>query len=77
VAPSRILATAMAFAQRLAGQPLGALIATKKLMRATASITTQMDIESREFAARLTSPEAQEAFMAFAQRRQPDFRKFA
>jgi enoyl-CoA hydratase/carnithine racemase len=77
VAASDIVATAMAFAERLAGQPLSALIATKKLMRSTGSITTQMDIESDEFAARLTSPEAQEAFMAFAQRRQPDFRKFA
>jgi enoyl-CoA hydratase/carnithine racemase len=77
VAPSDIVATAMAFAERLASQPLGALIATKKLMRATGSITAHMDIESDEFAARLTSPEAQEAFMAFAQRRQPDFRKLA
>jgi enoyl-CoA hydratase/carnithine racemase len=77
VALANLVATTTAFAERLARQPLGALIATKKLMRATGSITEHMDVESAEFAARLTSPEAQEAFMAFVQRRQPDFRKFA
>ncbi len=77
VARSQIDGTALAFAERLANQPLGALIATKKLMRATGSITAHMDVESGEFNARLASPEAQEAFAAFAERRRPDFRKFA
>jgi hypothetical protein len=35
-----------------------------------------MDVEGVEFGARLTSPEAQEAFMAFAMRRKPDFSQF-
>ncbi len=74
---SELAGTANQFAERLAQQPLGALIATKKLMRATATITDHMDAESAQFAARLASPEAQEAFAAFAQRRKPDFRKFA
>ncbi|MGJ3647883.1 enoyl-CoA hydratase [Sphingomonas sp. GlSt437] len=77
VATDDLVATATEFAERLARQPLGALIATKKLMRATNTITAHMDVESEQFAARLTSPEAQEAFLAFAQRRQPDFRQFA
>ena len=71
-----LLQTAQAFAARLVEQPLGALIATKALMRDTDHITRRMDAESVEFAARLTSHEAQEAFMAFAQRRKPDFRQF-
>ncbi len=77
VANADLAAAAEALARRLARQPLGALIATKRLMRATGAITQRMDAESEEFAARLTSPEAQEAFLAFAQRRQPDFLQFA
>ena len=33
--------------------------------------------EAELFAARLRSPEAQEAFQAFFQKRQPDFSRFA
>jgi len=76
VALADLTATALAFAQRLVDQPLGALIATKALMRATSAINERMDVEGVEFAARLKSPEAQEAFLAFAQRRRPDFRQF-
>jgi 1,4-dihydroxy-2-naphthoyl-CoA synthase len=36
-----------------------------------------MDIEGAEFTSRLQSPEAKEAFMAFAQKRTPDFTQFA
>jgi enoyl-CoA hydratase/carnithine racemase len=78
VVPQEELETAIAAAAgRIARQPLGAVIATKALMRDTDTITTQMDVEGTEFLARLQSPEAKEAFMAFAQRRAPDFTQFS
>lgn len=60
---------------RIVKQPLGAMIAAKQLMRDAASIQAVMDRESAEFMARLTSAEAREAFMAFTQKRAPDFTK--
>ncbi len=76
VARADLSAAAAAVAARLAGQPLGALITTKALMRG-AAIQRQVQVEGEAFAARIKSPEAQEAFLAFAQRRAPDFRRFA
>jgi 1,4-dihydroxy-2-naphthoyl-CoA synthase len=35
-----------------------------------------MNVEGAQFAERLCSPEAREAFTAFAQKRAPDFSKF-
>jgi enoyl-CoA hydratase/carnithine racemase len=64
-------------ARRLAAQPPGALATTKRLMRDAEAISAVMDIESAEFLARLKSPEAAEAFRAFAERRPPDFSKFS
>ncbi|MDJ0276444.1 enoyl-CoA hydratase [Sphingomonas sp. 2R-10] len=64
-------------AARIAAQPLGAIRATKRLMRDAAAITAHMNVESKEFLERLQSPEAKEAFMAFVQRRAPDFTQFA
>jgi enoyl-CoA hydratase/carnithine racemase len=69
--------TAQDVARRLARQPLGALITTKRLMRPVETITAQMDVEGEQFAARLVSPEAGEAFAAFAERRAPDFTRFS
>ncbi|RRN74620.1 enoyl-CoA hydratase-related protein [Agrobacterium deltaense] len=66
-----------AAAARVARQALGAVQATKRLMRDAAAMTAHMDIEGKEFLQRLQSPEAREAFMAFAQRRAPDFTQFA
>ena len=63
-------------AVRIARQPIGAMQATKRLMRDAEQLTAQMAVEGEEFAARLQSPEAKEAFMAFAQRREPDFTQF-
>jgi enoyl-CoA hydratase/carnithine racemase len=65
-----------AVAARIARQPLGAIQATKRLMRDAEQLTGQMAVEGKEFTARLQSPEAKEAFMAFAQRREPDFTQF-
>ncbi|MCV0413846.1 MAG: enoyl-CoA hydratase/isomerase family protein [Brevundimonas sp.] len=69
-------ATAATVAAKLAAQPLGALMATKKLMRDAAVIQRHIEVEGEIFAAAIKTPEAQEAFMAFAQRRAPDFSQF-
>lgn len=60
-------------ADRLARQPMGALVATKRLMRDVSTITTVIEAEGREFTERPGSAEAREAFAAFAERRRPDF----
>lgn len=64
-------------AAHIAAQPLGAIRATKRLMRDATTITGHMDVEGKEFLQRLQSPEAKEAFTAFVQRRKPDFTQFA
>ena len=68
-------AEALALAQRLAKQPAGALTATKKLMRNGETLVAQMQAEGEQFAQRLRTAEAREAFTAFAERRPPDFTK--
>lgn len=68
-------ARARAAADQLAKRPLGALTVTKRLMRDAEKIAALMDAEGVEFAARLQTAEAREAFMAFAERRAPDFSK--
>ncbi|GAJ28186.1 enoyl-CoA hydratase-related protein [Acidomonas methanolica] len=67
---------ALDVAGRLAAQPREALAITKRLMRDTATIRARMDEENDAFMARLRSPEAMEAFTAFAERRKPDFSRF-
>jgi enoyl-CoA hydratase/carnithine racemase len=66
---------ALAAAKALAAKPAGALQATKKLMRDAAAIQAVMAREGEVFGQRLRSPEAAEAFRAFAERRTPDFTK--
>lgn len=60
----------------LAKQPAGSLKMTKQLMKQAATVAAQMNLESAQFAERLRSPEAREAFTAFGQKRAPDFSKF-
>ncbi|NRF71636.1 enoyl-CoA hydratase [Aquincola sp. S2] len=59
-------------ADRIAKQPAGALLATKKLMRDPETLVARMERENEVFARRLQSSEAREAFTAFARRRPPD-----
>lgn len=74
--PKAELAAAVdAIALRLAKQPLGAVVATKALMRDPSALGARMAEEGRVFLERLVSAEAREAFMAFAERRAPDFTK--
>jgi enoyl-CoA hydratase/carnithine racemase len=61
----------------LSKRPAGALSLTKKLMRDHRRIAAQMAEEGQVFKERLKTPEAREAFAAFAERRQPDFTKVA
>jgi len=77
VAQDRLDAEAMALAQRLAKQPPGSLVATKRLMRNAEMMLKQMEEEGEYFEARLKSAEAREAFQAFAERRSPDFTNVA
>lgn len=65
-------------AERFNALPPGAVQASKRLLRrarAQATLET-IGVESEIFAQRLRSPEAQEAFSAFFQKRKPDFSKF-
>lgn len=65
--------TARDFARRLSRQPLDAVIATKLLMREVTAMESRMERERQEFVARLGTPDAREAFAAFAERREPRF----
>ncbi|MGR4865747.1 enoyl-CoA hydratase [Caulobacter sp. LARHSG274] len=68
-------ARARAAADQVATRPLGALTVTKRLMRDGEAIAALMDKEAALFGERLQTAEAREAFMAFAERRPPDFSK--
>ncbi|MFT3804008.1 MAG: enoyl-CoA hydratase [Burkholderiaceae bacterium] len=57
----------------LTRRPAGALSATKRLMRDQERILARMTEENGIFKERLATPEAREAFTAFAERRPPDF----
>jgi enoyl-CoA hydratase/carnithine racemase len=71
----QVRAKALASARALAARPLGALMATKRLMRDAAAIQARMTQEGEIFGARLRTAEAAEALRAFAERRPPDFSK--
>ena len=66
---------AMDAAITLTKRPAGSLSLTKKLMRDYERIAAQMAEEATLFKQRLQTPEAREAFAAFAERRPPDFSK--
>ena len=64
---------AMAAAIILTKRPAGSLSATKKLMRDLERIQAIISAEGELFRERLKTPEAREAFTAFAERRPPNF----
>jgi enoyl-CoA hydratase/carnithine racemase len=72
-----VLPAAREAARTLAMRPVGAIVATKKLMRDKKRILAHIDEEGVVFAERLKTAEAREAFNAFAERRPPDFTKVA
>ena len=65
-------------AERFNALPPGAVRESKTLMRRARTQTTleTLAVEGEIFGRRLRSPEAQEAFSAFFQKRKPDFSKF-
>ena len=65
-------------AERFNALPPGAVRETKRLMRRARNAATleTIAVEGAVFAKRLRSPEAQEAFSAFFEKRKPDFSKF-
>ncbi|MEB0138641.1 MULTISPECIES: enoyl-CoA hydratase [unclassified Undibacterium] len=75
---AELLPYALQQAAKFVALPAASVRATKRLMKGTqpAAIATKMDEENRYFAAMLNAPEAKEAFMAFFQKRKPDFTKF-
>ncbi|MDH0291312.1 enoyl-CoA hydratase [Pseudomonas sp. GD04087] len=77
VALSSLHAEARTVAERIARQPAGSLMATKRLMRDPAALTARMFVENEVFSRRLQTAEAREAFSAFAERRAPDFLKLS
>jgi enoyl-CoA hydratase/carnithine racemase len=75
--PDEVLPYARHMAERFNSLPAGAVRDTKRLMRGASKqiITQWINNEAAVFATRLRSPEAQEAFQAFFQKRKPDFSK--
>ena len=73
-----VYAEAQKVAEHLAAKAPGALRVTKEFMKKGEAALLQKVIEDEgmTFAGRLATPEAQEAFAAFMQRRKPDFSAF-
>jgi enoyl-CoA hydratase/carnithine racemase len=75
VPDKELMATATETAQKLAEKPVGALQACKRLMKrfSREQIEEAMKAENDEFALRVRSAEAREAFTAFLEKRPPNF----
>ena len=74
VGPDLLEPTVMKAARRLAQKPPEALREARRLMRGEIGpCLERMDHEVQAFRDRLASPEAQEAFQAFLEKRKPDF----
>jgi enoyl-CoA hydratase/carnithine racemase len=72
-----LLATATETAEKLVAKPPGALQACKRLMKRSQreQIEQAIKLENEEFASRVRSAEAKEAFTAFLEKRAPDFKR--
>ncbi len=76
VPADQLEATALKAAKRLAAKPREALLTARRLMRQDPGrIAAMIDAESKAYQTLMRSPEAKEAFMAFLEKRPPDFAK--
>lgn len=75
VADDQVDAIALDLARKLALRAPNSIRQTKALMRDTAAIWDLMQREAKVFGNQMRSPEAIEAFMAFTEKRPPDFSK--
>lgn len=73
VPAAEVDATADGLAAKIATRAPNSLRKTKRLMRDAESLWTLMLREGDAFGSQMTSPEAMEAFMAFTQKRAPNF----
>ncbi|MEO5794194.1 MAG: enoyl-CoA hydratase [Rhodoferax sp.] len=75
VPPAEVHALAHRQAQRLAAKPLGALVASKRLMKQeqAAPVAARIEEEIAIFGRMLGEPAAKEALTAFMENRRPDF----
>jgi len=78
VGEGKVHEVALAKCRLLAAQPAASLRATKLLMkeRLQPSLREVLASEAEVFISRVSSPEAKEAFAAFAEKRKPDFSRF-
>jgi len=77
VPAGELRAKARAAAEAVAAKSPTSVAITKGLMRDVEAITARMALEGGHFSSQLRSPEAKEAFAAFAEKRAPDFSKVA
>lgn len=75
VPSAEVDAVADALAAKLAARAPNSLKKTKRLMRDAEALWALMQREGEAFGSQMSSPEAMEAFMAFSQKRVPDFSK--
>lgn len=75
VPADQVEATAVDLAARIAARAPNSIRKTKALMRDAESLWALMQREGEAFGSQMKSPEAMEAFMAFTQKRAPDFSK--
>lgn len=76
VAPENLEAHVLGIATALAAKPPAALAHARRLLRADADkVVQRTDNEAAIFAQQLKSSEAQESFLAFTEKRAPDFSK--
>ena len=75
VPADQVEATARQLADKLAQRAPNSIRKTKALMRDAETLWSLMQREAHAFGSQMRSPEAMEAFMAFSQKRAPDFTK--
>ena len=75
VPADQVDATAEDLAARVAARAPNSIRKTKRLMRDAEGLWALMQREGEAFGSQMKSPEAMEAFMAFTQKRAPDFSK--